>query len=117
MKNGNQSTAILAAIGKRGETATLTTATDFEAIKAQIGGTVTGISLDKSTAVFYNRDAQTATLIDPYSLDGTLALCGVGRSGEPASLSTIKQVTKYAKVFKARAVKTETAADPRKEVI
>lgn len=102
MKTNNTTTALLAAIGERGTEATLA-AIDFDAIKAQIGGTVNAVRLDKSdVAVFYNRDAQTAMVIDGYDLQGTLALCGIDKSGNPVSLATVKQVTKYAKVFKAQ---------------
>jgi len=101
-----QGAAILAAIGKRGTEATFTT-TDFAALAARIGGTVRGYRLDQSTAVYYSAEAQTATLLDEYALEGVLVLCGVDRDGNPVSLSTLKQANKYGKVFKFRNAKTD----------
>jgi hypothetical protein len=116
MKGTTVTTAIIAAIGARGADATLTAVIDFEAIKSQIGGTVNAVRLDKTTAVFYNRDLQTATLLDPYDLQGILALCGIDKSGNPVSLASVKQITKFGKVFKASRAVNTTEADQGKEV-
>jgi hypothetical protein len=108
-------TAILAATGTRGTEATLTVATDFDSLAAQIGGTVKGSLLDKGTgtAVFFDSEKQTATLLDPYALQGFLVLCGIDKDGNPISLATVKQVNKFSRVFKAT---RNTTAEPRKEV-
>ena len=104
---------LVAAIGARGTDAALTV-TSFESIKAQIGGTVRGYRLDQSTAIYYSTEKQTKTLLDPQSLAGTLALCGLDQKGNPASLTTLKQIKKHGKVFKATAENSDT--EPGKEV-
>ena len=115
MKNST-TTALVAAVGMRGTEATLTTVTDFADLSAKIGGTVRGSLLDKGTgtAVFYASEKQTATLLDPYDLQGFLVLCGIDKDGNPCSLATVKQINKFSKVFKAS---RNAAAEPRKEVI
>jgi hypothetical protein len=88
-----------------------------DTLTAQIGGNVTGISLDKGTAVYFNRDAQTATLLDACDLQGTLALCGVDRDGNPMSLATIKQVVKHSKVFRNPRAASTLEPDPNQTTI
>ena len=114
MSKGTQTTpqgaAIIAVVGERG-TATELRVITIDELTALVGGKLRGHELDPKTAVFYDGEKQTAVTIKPQTLSGTLVLCGQDSNGNPVSLKTDKQVTKYAKIFrKVRAVKADNTS-------
>ena len=110
------SAKILAAIGERGKDPELIYA-DIDTITARIGGTVNALSLDKNTAVYFDHKAQRTTLLDANNLSGILALCGVDGSGNPASIATLKQITKYAKIFRKPRMAQTVEPDPNQTTL
>ena len=92
-------TTILAAVGEKGTNPSFSTISHSDFFN-KIGGTVKGIALSKSTAIFFDINRQGTVLLDPANLTGILALCGVDSNGNPTSLADLKQATKYAKLFR-----------------
>jgi hypothetical protein len=108
-----QNAGIIAMVGDKSTEPILTLDT-LDNLKALTNGITKGITLENSVIIFYNDTIQGETIINPQNLSGTLVICGVDGRNNPTSLTSLKQITKYAKLLrKPRTEKTNVETDDK----